>query len=93
MENLTSNQDFDFTTTKYKLNRSKNVHEERDAPNQVLIGAMDPLYYVLLGLAVFLEISIESERGQSTPYTFGFNDDIRISEGGKKAKDWVQHAG
>ena len=60
-------------------------------PNQILIGAMDPPYCVLLSLAVFLEIFIESGRGQLTPYIFGFNDDYRIPEGGKKAKDWVQN--
>jgi hypothetical protein len=73
------------------LNWSKNVREVRDAPNQILIGANDPLYCVLLALAVFLEIFIESERGQLTPYIFGFNDDFRIPEGGQTAKDWVQH--
>ena len=55
MENLTKSEDFDFTL-RGNLNWSKNMHEERDAPNQILIGAMDPLYCVLLGLAVFLEI-------------------------------------
>ena len=85
MENLTKSEDFDFTL-RGKLNWSKNIHEERDAPNQILIGAMDPLYCVLLGLAVFLEIFIESERGQLTPYIFGFNDDFRVPEGGKTAK-------
>ena len=66
------------------------MHEERDAPNQILIGAMDPLYCVLLGLTMFLEIFIKSGRGQLTPYILGFNDDFRIPKGGKKAKDWVQ---
>jgi hypothetical protein len=73
------------------MNWSQNAHEEREAPNHILIGAMDPLYCVLLGLAVFLEIFIESERGQLNPYIFGFNDDFRILEGGRKTKDWVQN--
>ena len=34
MENLTSNEDFDFTL-RSKLNWSKNIHEERNAPNQI----------------------------------------------------------
>ena len=47
-----------------------------DAPNQILIEAMDPLYCVWLGLAVFFEIFIESGGGQLlTQYIFGFNDD------------------
>ena len=43
------------------LNRlcwSKNLHEERDAPTQILIGAMDSNFCVLLGLASWLEFSI-----------------------------------
>jgi hypothetical protein len=51
MENLTENPDFDFTL-RSKLRWSKNVNEERDAPNQFLIGAMDPWFCVLLALAV-----------------------------------------
>jgi hypothetical protein len=47
MENLTAHPDFDFTLQS-KLTWSKNVHEERDAPNQILIGAMDPWFCVLL---------------------------------------------
>jgi hypothetical protein len=48
MENLTANPDFNFTLLGSELNWSKNVNEECHAPNQ--IGAMDPLYCVLLGL-------------------------------------------
>jgi hypothetical protein len=54
------------------------------------MGAMDPMYCVLLALAVFLEIFIESGRGGLTPYVFGFSDDYSIPEGGQKAKDFVQ---
>jgi hypothetical protein len=47
--------DFDFTICS-KLNWSQNVHEEHNAPNQILIGApMDPLYCVLLALGVYYE--------------------------------------
>jgi hypothetical protein len=38
---------------------SKNVHEERDAPDQILLGASDPRYCVLLGLATWMEHSLE----------------------------------
>jgi hypothetical protein len=90
LENLTASADFDFTL-RSKLNWSKNVNEERDAPNQILIGAMDPMYCVLLGLAVFLEVFIESGGGELTPYVFGFNPDERVPEGGVKAKETVQN--
>ena len=58
MANLTANEDFNFTL-RSKLNWSTNVHEEHEAPNHILMGAMDPMYCVLLALAVFLEIFID----------------------------------
>jgi hypothetical protein len=76
MENLTAHPDFDFTLQS-KLTWSKNVHEERDAPNQILIGAMDPWFCVLLDSAVWLEVFIESGRG-AHPYVFGFSDDYTV---------------
>ena len=39
-ENLTDTHEFDFAL-RSKLNWSKNVHEEREAPNQILVGAME----------------------------------------------------
>jgi hypothetical protein len=90
MENLTANADFDFCL-RSKLNWSKNANEERDAPNQILIGAMDPLYCVLLGLAVFLEVFIEAGGAAlTTPYVFGFSEDETVPKGGLKAKETVQ---
>jgi hypothetical protein len=45
----------------------------------------------LLGLAVFIEIFIESGGGALlTSYIFGFNDDDNITEGGNKAKESIQ---
>ena len=54
-----------------RLNWSKNVREERDAPNRILIGAMDPDYCVLLGLGLHLETSI-SQVSSESPYVFNF---------------------
>ena len=34
---------------------SKNITEERESPEQVLLGAMDPNYCVLLALAIHLK--------------------------------------
>ncbi|KAG1705685.1 hypothetical protein DVH05_003395 [Phytophthora capsici] len=36
---------------------SKNISDERDAPEQILVGSMDPLLCALLNLAVYLESS------------------------------------
>jgi hypothetical protein len=59
-----------------RLRWSKNVRDERDAPDQILMGAMDPYFCVLLALGLhlettFLEVSDQSELlfhfGKSTP--------------------------
>ncbi|ETI43528.1 hypothetical protein F442_11438 [Phytophthora nicotianae P10297] len=36
---------------------SKNISDERDAPQQILVGSVDPLLCALLNLAVYLESS------------------------------------
>jgi hypothetical protein len=50
---------------------SKNVREERDAPDQILIGAMDPIYCILLSFSIFLELWIGSGEGLLSHYVFG----------------------
>lgn len=42
------------------------MNEERDAPDQILFGAKNPLYCVLLALAIHLEVWFGSAQG-STP--------------------------
>ena len=89
MASFTTNPENDFTL-RAKLCWSKNVHEERDAPNQILIGAMDPMFCVLLGLAVWLEVFLgHGGIAEHTPYIFGLNQDVRVPQGGDKIKDAV----
>ena len=52
---LKPNRQFPFALL-WRMCWSKNVHEERDAPDQILLGADNPLYCVLLRLAVVLQI-------------------------------------
>lgn len=62
---------------------SKNVHEERDAPDQILMGAMDPSYCVILGLATWLEYAIGCGHFANTEFAFGIfgeKDPIAIKE-------------
>lgn len=90
VENLQSHQHFDFCL-KAKLNWSKNVHEERDAPWQVIIGAMDTTFCVITSLAVWLEVHIMLDpNAMLTPYVFAFSDDNNIPKGGIKSKQTVQ---
>jgi hypothetical protein len=60
------------------------MHEEgdatrRDAPNQILIGAMDSIFCVLLALAVCLEIFIESGGVRSADEVYGENTTVTRS--------------
>ena len=90
VSNLLPNANNDFTL-KAKLSWSKNVQEERDAPEQVIIGSMDPSFCCLIGLAIWLETFI-SHGGvaMQTPYLFGINNDIAIPSGGDKVKNQIQ---
>ena len=54
MADLTPSLDFDFALQS-KMCWSKNVQEERDSPDQILLGANDPKFCVLLALAIHLE--------------------------------------
>jgi hypothetical protein len=72
---------------KTRMNWSKNVQEERDAPFQIVLGCMDTLYCVLTSLALWLELQFRmNPNALLSPYAFAFNDDTRIPEGGLKSK-------
>jgi len=49
---------------------SKNITEERDAPDQILLGAMDPDFCVLLGLGVYMENWMEHGNGINSRFLF-----------------------
>jgi hypothetical protein len=44
-----------YFALKTRVRWSKNVMEERQCPPQILLGAMDPLFCVLLHLGIYLE--------------------------------------
>ena len=46
------------------------MHNERDAPEQVLLGAMDPVCCVLLGLAIYFELYIATGEDHLGEYDF-----------------------
>ena len=54
-DSIMSNPQYDFAL-KTKLRWSKNVNEERDAPEQIMLGAADWKRCVILGLAIHLEV-------------------------------------
>ena len=43
------------STLNVKMNWSKNIREEREAPTQILFGLMDPIVCPLLNIAMWLE--------------------------------------
>jgi hypothetical protein len=90
IENLGPHDRFDFLL-KTKLNWSKNVNEERDAPWQAVIAAINPIYCVHISLALWLEVSISrNPTAALTPYLFAFSEDVSVPEGGLKTKKTVQ---
>lgn len=54
-----------------RISWSKNIREERDAPDQILLGAMDTRYCILLSLGIYLELWCELGLGLTYPYLFG----------------------
>jgi hypothetical protein len=79
-ENIRTHPEFNFSLLT-RMCWSKNVHEERDAPDQIIFGAMNPLYCCLLSLAIHFETWFSSPQG-STPtndFVFGIGgeDDVK----------------
>ena len=72
-DELSQNFRFNFALTA-KMAWSKNINEERDAPEQILFGSMNTTYCVLIGLAVFLEVSFGEGLGLDHSYLFGHTD-------------------
>ena len=57
---LTPNLEHPFAL-KSKMRWSKHILEERDATDQVILGAMDPTLCAILAIAIHLEYPIHSE--------------------------------
>eukprot|EP00957_Ditylum_brightwellii_P150568 11465294-Ditylum_brightwellii.AAC.1 len=57
-----------------RLRWSKNVQEERDAPDQIMLGGRDARYCILLAVVSFLEESISFGDGCLGEYLFGAPD-------------------
>jgi hypothetical protein len=61
---------------------SKNVLEERDGPDQFVIGAMDTRYCILLSLGIYLEVWWTSGAGAENQFLFG---DLKDAERNKNS--------
>ena len=80
--------DFYPNALKTRMNWSKNVSEERDAPWQIVLGAMDTTYCVLTCLSLWLELHARlNPNVLLSPYVFAFTNDNTVPGGGKKSKE------
>jgi hypothetical protein len=76
---------------KTKLNWSKNVGDERTAPCQMVMGSMDTMYFVLVSMAIWMEMNMRAiASAGNSPYVFLFSDDVAVPSGGLKAKSIAQ---
>ena len=69
-ENITNNPSFPFALC-LKLRWSKNIAEERESPQQIILGSMDPRVCVLLNLAGFVEYCYRSGLQEQSSFVFG----------------------
>jgi hypothetical protein len=65
--------EYDFCL-KTKVRWSKNVMEERQCPPQILLGAMDPVYCLLLNFAIYLEETLSRNPNQVYLFTDATSD-------------------
>ena len=54
-----------------RIRWSKNVQEERDCPQQILMGAMNVDYCVVVSLAIYLEKWLSDSGGTTSQWLFG----------------------
>lgn len=91
-EHFKAHPQFPEWALKTKLNWCKNVRTEVDCPWQSLLGAMNPLFCVLLHLAAFLEFHHRNNVNDHSPYVFSFNTDHGMPHGGNKTKATMSKA-
>jgi hypothetical protein len=78
---------------KTRLNWSKNVDNKQDAPRQIVLGLLNPVYCVLSSLPLWLELSLKLNlTAMNLPFVFCISDDIRVPDGGLKSKAMIQAA-
>ena len=84
-----SNPSFRLFALEIKVYWSKNVHEERHCPNQIILGSMDNGYYILLSLAIYLEHWFTNYNGLQK--LFLFSDDIDNEKAPSRTKSFYSN--
>jgi hypothetical protein len=77
-DELKPHSHLDFTLTVH-LNWSKNVMEERDSPQQIILASMDWRNCLFLSLAVYLEVAFVHGEALHHKYLFGYNDNPALN--------------
>ena len=67
---MTNNPSFPFALC-VRMQWSKNISEEREAPQQIMLGSMDPRVCVLLNLAAYVEFLHIVRLQEQSPFLFG----------------------
>ena len=67
---------------------SKNINKELDAPKQILLGAMNPKYCVLLKLGCYLEHWMGNNTNDFTEFLFGI-DGLNCPKLIKRKASWL----
>lgn len=90
---LKSHSDIRFSSycLETKVYWSKNVLEERNCPNQILLGSNDSNYCLLLSLSIYLEYWFSVSR-TGIDSVFLFSDDIDMNRTPNRVKDLYNKA-
>ena len=92
-ENLKSNFQHSEYSIFAQMCWSKNIQDEREAPDQILLGASNPQYCALLGLAIWMEFSFQKNGKGVFLFNYkGKQCPIQIKEAAdSKLKMAIQH--
>jgi hypothetical protein len=72
LEHICTHDNFE-NALKTRLNWSKNVQDERDAPWQIVLASMNPVFCVIISLGVWLELNMRTHPdAAASPYVFAF---------------------
>jgi hypothetical protein len=69
---------FEFALS-VRLRWTKNCLEERDAPEQIILGSMDPDFCLIVALSVYLQYSYELTNAKQSEYLFCDTDEDPVS--------------
>ena len=69
------------------------MDDEQDAPWQIVLGSLNPVYCVLCSLALWLEMNSKlNPTAMNSPFVFCISNDVRVPDGGLKTKAMIQSA-